>query len=125
MVKIQTNPSKFIQRFIDIMSVNHEVKVICSLRVKEYGRCHVSICVDQYYYDFIMYNGKNCLKVNRWLINRMLQYENYFLGWSSFLDPKSMKQVMEIEIIGYLGTKVLMFDRSYKYQELKTWKQKK
>lgn len=126
MGKIQTNPSKFIQRFIDIMSVSHEVEVIYSVRIRQYRKCFVAVCVDRYCYEFFMYDGKNYLRVEKWQINKMLRNEHSYVGWSSFYSGTgSMKQVVEIEKTRHLDTKGLRFDRCYKYQELKTWKLEK
>lgn len=120
---MKINPSKFIQRFIDIMSINHEVEILHSLRVR--NKCGVEICVDHYLYSFVMYDGSNRLLIEKFHINRMLQNENSFVGWSSFYNPQTYKQCIEIEITEHVKSKIKYFDYKYKYQELRTWKKEK
>ena len=117
MEKKQTNPTKYVQRFIDFMSVSHEVEVLYTLKVKRY-RCHVAVCVDRYCYDFIMYDKSRILTVNKWEVNKKIRNEHN-------LVTKKMKQIMEIEMKRHLKTKEIRFDGKYKYQELKTWEQEK
>lgn len=64
-MKNKIKPSDFVQRFLNIMAINHDVKVLVSIRIEIYKICNIYTLVDKFAYKFNMKDGDNLLIIKR------------------------------------------------------------